>query len=217
MTMRTGLIIAILILGGLLVWLLQWAPPGPEQPHPVLQHHTLDLAAPPIGGDFELDSIDGPVNSADLRGDVLLLYFGYTWCPDICPTNLVLIANALTLLTPEERDRVQVFFISVDPERDSLERLAEYSGYFHPRIRGVTGTPEQLAEVAARFGAAYRRTELTDSAMGYVVDHSAYSYLIDPHGRLVQTLDHATPSVELADAIRTLLGTETRPTTTSPE
>ncbi|HSO84787.1 SCO family protein [Thiocapsa sp.] len=203
---RKLLIIAIPVLVGLLAWLLFWTPSGvgvdPDGP----KHGTLELASPPQGGDFVLDSVNGPVALADLRGNVVLIYFGYTWCPDICPTNLVLIAAALKALTPEELERVQVVFVSVDPERDSAERLAEYSGYFHPEILGLTGTPEQIAEVAKLYGAAYRRTDLDDSAMGYVVDHSAYSHLVDTQGKLVRNLDHATPSAEIVAAIRTLLG-----------
>ncbi|CRI64770.1 SCO1/SenC-like protein, putative copper metallochaperone [Thiocapsa sp. KS1] len=205
---RKLLIIAILVLFGLLAWLLSWTPAGVDGAAGGPIHRTLDLAAPPTGGDFILDSASGPVDLAALRGDVVLIYFGYTWCPDICPTNLVLIAAALKALTPEELERVHVLFVSVDPERDSAERLAEYSGYFHPKILGLTGTPEQIAEVAKLYGAAYRRTELADSAMGYVVDHSAYSYLVDPQGRLVRNLDHATPSAEIVAAIRNLLAAQ---------
>lgn len=203
---RKLLIIAILVLVGLLAWLWFWTPNGvgvdPEGP----KHGTLELSSPPQGGDFVLDSANGPVSLVDLRGNVVLIYFGYTWCPDICPTNLVLIAAALKALTPDELERVQVLFVTVDPERDSVERLAEYSGYFHPEIIGLTGTPEQIAEVAKLYGAAYRRTDLADSAMGYVVDHSAYSHLVDTQGKLVRNLDHATPSAEIVAAIRTLLG-----------
>jgi protein SCO1/2 len=206
---RKLLIIAILVLAGVLAWLLYWAPTGKDGAMDGPIHRTLELAAPPKGGDFVLDSASGPVDLADLRGDVVLIYFGYTWCPDICPTNLVLIAGALKALSPEELERVQVLFVSVDPERDSAERLAEYSGYFHPKILGLTGTLEQIAAVAKLYGAAYRRTELADSAMGYVVDHSAYSHLVDPQGRLVRNLDHATPSAEIVAAIRGLLGADT--------
>jgi protein SCO1 len=202
---RKRLIIVILLLTGLLAWLLYWTPNGVDGDLGGPKHRTLDLAAPPTGGDFVLESASGPIDLADLRGDVVLIYFGYTWCPDICPTNLVLIAGALKTLAPEELERVHVLFVSVDPERDSPERLAEYSDYFHPKILGLTGTPERIAAVAQLYGAAYRRTELPDSAMGYVVDHSAYSHLVDTQGRLVRNLDHATPSAEIVAAIRDLL------------
>lgn len=200
---RKLLITAIVPLAGLLVWLLWfWEPVTKEGYH----HETLDLASPPTGGDFRVQSAEGPVDLADLRGKVVLIYFGYTWCPDICPTNLAFIANALKTLSATELARVQVLFVSVDPERDDVKRLAQYTGYFHPSIRGLTGTPEEIAAAARLYGAAYRRAEPSDSAMGYMVDHSAYTYVVDPSGRLVRTLDHATPSDQIAAVIRELLG-----------
>jgi protein SCO1/2 len=189
----------VVVLTSILAWLLWfWEPDLGSGP----QHQALELAAPPTGGDFRLESQGGTLDLETLRGKVVLIYFGYTWCPDICPTNLAFIANALKSLTPEELDQVRVLFVSVDPERDDPARLAEYTAYFHPSILGVTGTPEQLAAAARLYGAAYRRTEQSGSAMGYLVDHSAYTYVVDPEGRLVATLDHATPSDAIAAAIR---------------
>jgi protein SCO1/2 len=195
-------IAAIVLLTGVLVWVIWlW--------HPVADQsgvgRRLGLAAPPSGGDFTLRSWRGPVSTKDLRGNVLLIYFGYTSCPDICPTNLALITNALKALTPSELGRVQVLFVSVDPQRDTLERLREYTAYFHPSILGVTGTPGEVAAAAKLYGAAYRRAEATDSAMGYTVDHSAYTYVVDPAGRLAQSLDHGTPSDRIIAVIRGLL------------
>jgi protein SCO1/2 len=202
---RRLLIAFIVLLFGVLLWLLNpWAPADePWQPH-----RTLELTAPPAGGDFRLQSAAGPLDLKDLRGRVVLIYFGYTWCPDICPTNLAFIAAALKALAPEELARVQVLFVSVDPERDDAQRLARYTGYFHPRILGLTGTPEEIAEVARRYGAAYRRGPQTDSAMGYSVDHSSYTYAVDPQGRLARTLDHATPPERIAAVVRELLAAE---------
>ena len=202
---RRLLIAFIVLLVGVLLWLLNpWAPAdAPWQPH-----RTLGLAATPAGGDFRLQSAAGPVDLKDLRGRVVLIYFGYTWCPDICPTNLAFIVAALKTLAPEELARVQVLFVSVDPERDDAQRLARYTGYFHPRILGLTGTPEEIAEVARRYGAAYRRGPQTDSAMGYSVDHSSQIYAVDPQGRLARTLDHATPPERIAAVVRELLAAE---------
>ncbi len=162
-------------------------------------------AVAPTGGDFTLDAASGPVDLASLRGQVVLIYFGYTLCPDICPTNLAMIATALKALTPEERSRVRGLFVSVDPERDDPQRLALYAAYFHPNILGVTGTPDQLAGAARLYGAVYRRVDQGDSSLGYLVDHSADTYVVDPEGRWVHTFPHATPATDILAYIRGLL------------
>ena len=192
-------IIAILLLSAVLLWLLlAWEP----VPIGSTSHEPLELAARPSGGDFELISSGGPVSLSDLEGQVVLLYFGYTACPDICPTNLAIMALALRELDQDELDQVQVLFVSVDPERDTPARVAEYASYFHPSMVGLTGSPQALAAAAKRYGAAYQRSDLGDSAMGYMVDHSAYTYVIDPSGRLVEVLDHATPAGDIVEVLR---------------
>lgn len=196
--------LAALLLAALLVWLLwSWQPAGDGAPH------APEIASAPAGGDFTLRSVDGPVSLSDFRGRVVLLYFGYTACPDICPTNLAIIAYALKQLAPAERAQVQVLFVSVDPARDDLGRLAEYAAYFDPGILGITGSDAAVATAAARYGAAYRRTQESDTAMGYLVDHSAFTYVIDPRGRLVDSLAHATPADAIVARIRQLLPAKT--------
>ena len=197
-TLTIGFIFALL---GLLVWLV-----GFWEPTANLQQceQSPPLAEPPSGGDFTLESAQGTVNLREFRNQVVLLYFGYTWCPDICPTSLGLASLALDSLTPEELARVQSLFVSVDPERDTLQRLKEYAGYFHPKILGLTGTPEQVARVARQYGAAYRKV-VQVSETGYVVDHSADTYLIDRQGNLVEVIPHGTPPQELVKLIRRYL------------
>ncbi|MGB7552558.1 MAG: SCO family protein [Chromatiaceae bacterium] len=162
----------------------------------------------PQGGDFTLEAASGPVDLASLRGQVVLIYFGYTLCPDISPTNLAMIGRALKSMTPEERERVRGLFVSVDPERDDPQRLAQYAAYFHPNILGVTGNPEQVARAAELYGAIYRRVAQADSAMAYLVDHSADTYVVDTQGRWVHTFPHATPATEILAFIRGLLAKE---------
>ena len=160
---QAGLYAVVAALAGVLVWLVWfWTPPG-----------TPQLAAPPTGGDFTLTSVQGPVSLHDYRGKVVLVYFGYTYCPDICPTALAFAAQALSLLSPEERKQVQLLFVSVDPERDTPAHLEEYVHYFAPDFIGVTGDDAALKEIAGRYGAAFRREPMADSATGYLVDHTA--------------------------------------------
>lgn len=158
----------------------------------------------PPGGDFTLQSASGPVSLKSLRGKVVLLYFGYTSCPDICPTSLTLMSIALSQLTKEEQTKVQGLFVSVDPKRDTPERLAQYSHHFHSNINGITGSDEQVAEVASRYGALYQVAE-GGTAMGYTVDHSSVTYVIDQQGKLTTTLPHGALPKSILQEIRSLL------------
>lgn len=203
MSKRVLPISVVAVLSMLLVWLIWF-----WQPRQAIEsglHRQLGLAAEPEGGDFRLQSWRGPVSLSDLRGKLVLIYFGYTWCPDICPTNLAIMSLALKQLSADEREQVQALFVSVDPARDSVERLKTFAEYFDPAILGMTGSEQAIADVARRYGAAYRRSEQGDSAMGYTVDHSSYTYVVDRNGRLVEILEHATPVERLVEVIRARL------------
>jgi len=196
---RKLLIAAILLLAIVLGWVVWFWQPAKDQ-----AHQGISLADAPTGGDFTLQSANGPVSLHDLHGKVVLVYFGYTFCPDICPTSLAFTSQALNMLDKNELARTQVLFISVDPERDTLEKLKEYGAFFHPSILGLTGTPQEIATAARLYGASYARQN-TGSAGGYVVDHSASTYVVDPDGKLAATLQHGTPPAEVAKAIRAAL------------
>ena len=163
-----------------------------------------DSALPP-GGDFVLSAASGPLGLKDFRGKVVLLYFGYTFCPDICPTSLASTAAGLKLLKPEELDRVAVIFVSVDPERDTPARLKEYAEFFHPKIHGVTGSPEALAEVAKRYRVFYARQKVDTAGGGYVIDHTSETYVIDTFGALRGKIPHAAPAEQVVESIRRYL------------
>ncbi len=156
------------------------------------------------GGDFTLQSADGAVSLSDFQGKVVLLYFGYTWCPDICPTNLALMSAAFAEMDPELLKNVQGIFISVDPDRDSPERLKEYTSFFHDNILGITGSAEQIAELAGRYGVGYRLVK-QDSATDYVVDHTSETYVINRQGEWADTLPHAAPAEDITKSIVALL------------
>jgi protein SCO1/2 len=146
-------------------------------------------AAAAIGGPFELIDQDGQrVTDATYRGKFLLVYFGYTYCPDACPTALNDMAEALDGLG-KLRARVQPLFITIDPERDTPAVLKPYTAAFDAGIIGLTGAAEQIAKVAAEYRVYYRR----DGAGGdYGMAHSSVIYLIDPSGRFVTNFGHAT-------------------------
>lgn len=205
MKTKAPLIALITALSALLIWLaVFWEPVAPRTIASGPEAPPRLLAETPKGGDFTLQGKDGPVALSDYRGKVALLYFGYTFCPDVCPTSLSLMAQALSTLTPAERERVQGIFISVDPERDTLDHLKEYAPFFHPAIIGITGTPEQLATIAGQYGASYLKQK-PDSKGQYAVDHSSVTYVIDAQGQLAARLPHASTPQQIIEAIRPLL------------
>jgi protein SCO1/2 len=164
---------------------------------------------PPAGGDFVLQSDAGPVDTRSLRGNVVLVFFGYTYCPDICPTSLTTIGQALDALTPAESSRVRTLFVSVDPERDTPARLKDYVHFFHPGMIGVTGSAAEIAQAAKLYGAAYARQDV--ASVGYVIDHSGWTYVLDPNGQMVARLAHGVSAGQLVGEIRKWLPTSTPP------
>ncbi|MBF0278711.1 MAG: SCO family protein [SAR324 cluster bacterium] len=157
------------------------------------------------GGDFTLQSVEGPVSLQGLRGKVVILFFGFTNCPDTCPTSLSRMEAAFSKMKKEDLNRVKALFISLDPERDSLEKLKQYVGYFHPNILGVTESSEMLARITKQYGVSFFKKELKNSAMGYVINHTSDIFLIDPQGTLQKTLSHDTSPAILRKNVLGLL------------
>jgi protein SCO1/2 len=144
-----------------------------------------------IGGTFAaIDQSGRPVDQTVLTGQPTLLFFGFTHCPDVCPTKLYEIAQVMQRLGPAA-DRISVRLVSVDPERDTPELLTSYLASFDPRFRAITGTPEQIAHIARLWRAYYRKVPLEGG--GYTVDHSAGVYLLDARGQFVSLLDVTDP------------------------
>ncbi|GAA0395682.1 SCO family protein [Cocleimonas flava] len=158
----------------------------------------------PPGGDFTLQSINGDVSLSDYKGKVTLLYFGYTFCPDVCPTSLSRVGAAFKKLNEDELKHVQGILISVDPDRDTLQKLADYTKYFHPQIVGITGTKEKIDEIAARYDVKYRKAEGTTAA-SYLVDHTAYIFVLDKTGKIREYLPHAVEVDRAVEVIRKLI------------
>ncbi|MEA3273749.1 MAG: SCO family protein [Pseudomonadota bacterium] len=171
----------------------------------VIADEVPETAEAPLGGDFTLVSSRGPVSLQDFRGKVVMLFFGYTKCPDVCPTSLAYMSAALNELDEAKLRGVQPMFVSVDPQRDTPKQLEEYLDYFHPAYLGLTGTEEEIAEVSKLYGAKYYQVQLEGSAFGYAVNHSAAVYLIDQDGTLRFVFPHQTPSSVMLEAMRYLL------------
>ncbi len=159
------------------------------------------IKAVPSGGDFVLHSRHGKFDLKDYRGKLVLIYFGYTFCPDICPTNLSHLTQALNELNENELSQIQPVFISVDPDRDTLEHLDNYVKYFHKSLLGITGDASAIASIASQYGAAYQKVT-GESAGGYLIDHSSFTYLVDQQGQFKESFPHASDPMLMVNTIR---------------
>jgi cytochrome oxidase Cu insertion factor (SCO1/SenC/PrrC family) len=155
----------------------------------------------PIGGPFALvDHTGKPRTDADFPGKLLVIYFGYTYCPDICPADLLAISQALDRLGAAAHE-VQPIFITIDPERDTVEHLSDYVSAFHKSLIGLTGAPDQIRKVATAYKAYYAKVE-SDDHKNYVVDHTAFIYLVGKDGRYLGFLPPSTTPERLGEVIR---------------
>lgn len=155
-----------------------------------------------IGGPFALTDHTGKRRTdKDFRGRLMLVFFGFTSCPDVCPTSLQTATEALAKLG-DDADKVRVLFITVDPERDTVEQLSRYHEAFDPRIVMLTGTPREIAAVAKAYRVYYAKRRQGDGPGDYTMDHSALSYLMGRDGRYLTHFSHKTKPDELAKALR---------------
>ena len=162
-----------------------------------------ELQGPRIGGHFTLSMPDGrEVSDRSFRGKWMLVFFGYTFCPDVCPSALSDMTLALQQLGPLA-DKVQPIFITVDPQRDTPRVMADYVGSFDPRFMALRGTPEQTAAAAKEYRAYYAVRRLGDDE--YAIDHSSFLYLMNPEGALAKLLTSSLPSHQMADELRRII------------
>lgn len=192
---------AALIAAGALLVYVTLAPGEPPQ-RGLASHAQLPVADGVQGGPIQLPVATHAeqFNLDDYSGQYVWLYFGYTSCPDACPTSLGWIGGALNRLPEPLHGEVNGVFISVDPTRDTRDRLAEYVGHFHDDIHAATGPVDDLVAVAERYGVFFER-QATDSAMDDVIDHSSSTYLIGPEGELLEIHPHGTSAAELVETL----------------
>ena len=159
----------------------------------------------PIGGDFTLTNQDAqPFELASLRGKVVLVFFGYTMCPDACPTTLSKLSAAYARLTDDERGRVKAIYISIDPERDTPTVMKEHLTYFGVDAVGLTGTPEDTARVARQFGAHFERSS-EPTAAGYLMSHTVSIFGLDARGQTRLLIDYEANVDTVVRSVRQLL------------
>jgi protein SCO1/2 len=135
---------------------------------------------------------------------VRIVYFGFTRCPDVCPTSLAMLAGALNQLSEEEVANVRPMFISLDPERDAAEASYEYAQYFHPNMEGLSGPLDITTALAHNYGVIFRKSELEGSELEYTLDHSSYFYFLKPDGTLITKVPHTLTPAPIVDAIKKL-------------
>lgn len=169
------------------------------------QFKAIDLTGADYARDFQLTDHNGqPRTLKDFRGKLVVLFFGYTQCPDVCPTSMAELAEAKKLLGPEG-DKLQGLFVTVDPERDTAEVLKAYMGNFDPTFLALRGTPEQLAEMAKEYKVYYKKAE-GKTPTSYTMDHSAASYVYDTKGQLRLYTRYGSGAQALASDLKLLLG-----------
>lgn len=154
-----------------------------------------------IGGDFTLaDKQGNVVKPQDFKGKYMLVYFGFTHCPDICPTGLLLVETVLDQLG-SKADKIVPVFITLDPERDTPETVGTYVTHFGDRFVGLSGTPEQIKQVAQAYKVYYRKVEDEGARDNYMIDHSGYFYLMGPDGKYVSHFPHHISETALKDGL----------------
>lgn len=159
-----------------------------------------------IGGPFTLTDHTGKrVTDKDFHGKYILVYFGYTFCPDVCPTSLSIVAEAMDQLDEDELAKLVPIFISVDHERDTPEVLASYVPHFHEKMVGMTGSADELKAVSRAYKAYYAKVNVDDPDGNYTMDHSSITYLMGPDGNFVLHFNHNTDPNVMAERLKGVL------------
>jgi cytochrome oxidase Cu insertion factor (SCO1/SenC/PrrC family) len=209
MSFRRDLVVGHVILRAIVLWLILAPAFAGETPtrSPAEIMDILMWNREPVGGPFELTDHAGKVRTErDFRGKLMLVYFGFTYCPDICPADLQAIGLALDKLGADG-DSVQPLFITVDPERDTTKHLAEYVPMFHPRLIGLTGSAEAIRNAADAYKVYYARVDppkesVKEDGGYYTVDHTAFIYLMDREGNYLGFFPPGTSADRMVEIIR---------------
>ena len=185
----------------------------PPNPHSAMQpshyqaaHYQNNIA---IGGSFSLrNQHNQRVSDTDFAGRYMLLYFGFTYCPDVCPTGLQIMAQALDELektAPQKAAIIAPIFVSVDPQRDTPAALADYMPLFHPRLTGLTGTQAEIDSIMRAYKIYAAKVPDSSSAAAYTIDHSSFFYLMSPDGKFIRHFDHLISPEKMAATLNKII------------
>ena len=192
--------LAVLVLAAGTLGALRWLAPAPDR--------TAGEGEVLVGGPFTLTDQNGrEVKDEEFRGRLMLVYFGYTFCPDMCPLGLTTIASALDALPAEVRDQVVPVFITVDPARDTVAVMHDYVGQFSDRLVGLTGSEAAIAAATRAYRVYARKSDAKAADGSYLVDHSTFTYLMGRDGAYVTHFGHATTPEEMAEKIAGAIAT----------
>lgn len=165
----------------------------------------IPIAGKQFGGDFTLQPEGGKaVSLSDFKGKVVVIYFGFASCPDVCPTSLAIMSAAFKSLPDEELADVQGLFISLDPERDTEEKLQQYASYFHKNFTGITGTQEQLQKVTKQYGTYFTKVA-GSSELNYLIDHTSVTFIVGKDGKFVTSKSHGATAEQIVEGIKSAL------------
>ena len=189
-------------LGAVAALTLAACQPAPQPP----AFQATDITGAAFARDFRLTDHNGQVRTlADFKGKVVAVFFGYTHCPDVCPTTMSDFAAALQQMGPEA-ERVQVIFVTVDPQRDTPELLKQFVPAFNPGFLGMVGDEDTLKQLANEYKVVYQKTSVK-GVDDYLIDHSAGTYIYDPQGRLRLLMPYGSSPEAIAQDLKTLLAT----------
>jgi protein SCO1/2 len=194
-----------IVLAGLIAMALGLAGGVAFEIHALETPATASGSSMKLGGPFTLvDQHGRAVTDRDLKGKPTVMFFGFTYCPEVCPTTLAALTAWMKALGPDA-DRLNVVYVTIDPERDTPKQLALYLSSFDPRIRGLTGTPAQIAQIAHEYGVYYQKVSLAGG--GYTMDHSSAVYLMDARGGFQGVIGYQEPTPQALAQLRALVRT----------
>ena len=201
-------VLAFVIASGCFAWRPVGAAESPRRADAAQLMNDLMAGKVPVGGPFTLTDQRGKrVSLADFRGRIVVLYFGYTYCPDVCPTDLHAVAGMLDLLGADAA-RVQPVFITLDPERDTRKVLGLYVESFNPRFIALSGSVREIREVATRYKVFFEKVR-PPGAKYYMIDHTAFTYVIDARGNYAGFFPPGTGGERMATLMRDMLAVKT--------